>query len=314
MLGPMVLFTAVVFAPLGQRLRTFALTCAVVPAVSLLTFVATWPLLWGDPVGRLFRSWSKLRIPHALEPFGGALTNAPPPSYFVEYLAATAPAGILVGAALYALHVVRRRRDPHTARGALIVLAWLLLPLVVTFSPVRQDGVRYVLASVTALSLAAALALGELVSWWQRRGAPAWRARLASAIAIAYLALTCARAHPYYLDYYGELTGGPGEVSRARRFETAWWGEGLELAVDYVNRHAAPRARVDRSCVVPSHLTWFRGDLWATMVIDPALAEWIVRYAPATTPCPLPPDATRVFAVVHQDLVLAEVYRRAARP
>lgn len=315
LLGPMVLIAAVAFAPLGRRLATFALTCAVVPAVSIATFIATWPLLWGDPIGRLFGSWSKLRIPHALEPFGGALTNAPPASYFVAYLVATAPLVLLAGAVFYLVHALRRRAEGPTRKAALVVCAWSLLPLVVVLSPVRQDGVRYVLSSAMALGLAAALGFAALWAWWRRQGAPAWqpRAAIAGVVAVvAHLGWSCLRAHPYPLDYYNELTGGPGEVSRHRRFETAWWGEGLDRAVDYVNRHAAPRASVSRSCVVPTHLTWFRGDLWARMTDDLDAAEWIVTYAPATTACSIPAGATRVFAVVHQGLVLAEVYRRVA--
>lgn len=316
LLGPMVLIAAVAFAPLGRRLATFALTCAVVPAMSIATFIATWPLLWGDPVGRLFGSWSKLRIPHALEPFGGALTNAPPASYFVAYLLATSPLVLLAGAAVFLVHALRRRGDGSDGpkrRAALVTFAWLLLPLVVVLSPVRQDGVRYVLSSAMALGLAAALGFAALWAWGRRQGAPPWQPRAAIAVVVAvvaHLGWSCLRAHPYPLDYYNEWTGGPGEVSRHRRFETAWWGEGLDRAVDYVNRHAAHRASVSRSCVVPTHLTWFRGDLWARMVDDPSAAEWIVTYAPATTPCAIPADATRVFAVVHQGLVLAEVYRR----
>jgi hypothetical protein len=124
------------------------------------------------------------------------------------------------------------------------------------------------------------------------------------------LAWVCARVHPYYLDYYGEHAGGAALVSRFRQFETAWWGEGLDRAVDYVNRHAARGARVNRSCVVPFHLTWFRGDLWIPMRALPGEAEWIVVYSPASLPCALPPDARRVYALERDGLVLAEVYYR----
>ena len=46
------------------------------------------------------------------------------------------------------------------------------------------------------------------------------------------------------------------------------------------------------------------------MTRDPREAAWIVVYAPATRPCPVPPDAQQVFAVVHDGAVLAIVYRR----
>ncbi|MBK7538045.1 MAG: hypothetical protein IPI49_22270 [Myxococcales bacterium] len=101
-------------------------------------------------------------------------------------------------------------------------------------------------------------------------------------------------------------------MSRDRAFETAWWGEGVDRAVAYVNQHAARGARVARSCVAPAHVGWFRGDLWTPMAQAPHEAEWIVAYAPRSYPCPVPADAQLVFAVTHRGLVLAEVYRRAA--
>jgi hypothetical protein len=125
---------------------------------------------------------------------------------------------------------------------------------------------------------------------------------------VAYLGIVAARVHPYYLDYYGEHVGGTVGVANARRFEVAWWGEGVGAAVGYVNRHAAPGDRVHRSCVEPSHLTWFRGDLWEP-VSDPHQARWIVHYQPSWRPCPLPPSAVRVFTVTAAGAPLAYVYR-----
>jgi hypothetical protein len=126
---------------------------------------------------------------------------------------------------------------------------------------------------------------------------------------IAYLAITCARIHPYYLDYYGEQVGGPAAVARARRFEIAWWGEGLDRAIAYVDRHARPGDRVHRRCVEPGHLTWFGRGLWEP-VDDPRQATWIVHYQPSWRPCPIPPDARRVFRVSADGAPLVDVWQR----
>ena len=72
-------------------------------------------------------------------------------------------------------------------------------------------------------------------------------------------------------------------ASRAHGWlETAWWGEGVASAVDYVNEHAAPGARVFRDCIEPAHLAWFREDLWTPMARDPKEADWIVAYSPSS--------------------------------
>ena len=47
------------------------------------------------------------------------------------------------------------------------------------------------------------------------------------------------------------------------------------------------------------------------MTDDPARADWIVSYAPASHPCGLPPGARSVFEVTSDGAVLAAVYQRA---
>lgn len=298
--------TLLASAPPAERRRTLVLGAAILPPVALLTIVAIWPRLWSSPIAHMAEAWARLKTPHALEPFLGAITNTPPPYYFLVYLAATAPVGVLALAAAGAVRVARA-----ADRRTLVIAAWLLAPLVVMASPVRQDGVRYVMPCLTALALLAAVGLDATAAALVARlpRATAIPTALAAVTAL-YLAIVLVRVHPYYLDYYGEHVGGPAGVARHRRFEVAWWGEGLGDAVDYVNRHARPGAPVFRDCVEPAHLTWFRGDLWPTMARDPRQAEWIVAYQPAWKPCQVPPDARLVHTVAVMDAPLVRVYQR----
>jgi hypothetical protein len=181
-----------------------------------------------------------------------------------------------------------------------------VIPLVVTASPVRQDGVRYVMPCLLALALLAAFGLDGLATRLRGRGA---RVALAGAV-IGYLGYTLVRVHPYYLDAFGEHVGGAAGVARRQWLETAWWGEGVDRAVAYVNAHAAPGARVHRDCIEPAHLAWFRADLWAHLARTTGTADWIVDYAPARRRCPIPDDARKVFTVWHGDLPMAEVWQR----
>jgi hypothetical protein len=45
---------------------------------------------------------------------------------------------------------------------------------------------------------------------------------------------------------------------------------------------------------------------------DPARADWIVSYAPASHPCPVLPDVVPVFELASDGVVFAVVYHRAA--
>ncbi len=314
LMAPAIGATILVRAPAGVRLRAVAWGLAIIPVVAVLVSIALWPRLWTSPLVHLESSWAKLEGVHSSEPFMGVLTNHPPRWYFLAYLGATAPLGVLV-AALGGGVAWARVRERRVA--LLIALLWLLAPLGVMLSPVRQDGIRYVIPCLLAMALlagAGVAALGARLA----RGGPSAGLRTARIPVVAwpivalalYLAITCARIHPYYLDYYGEHTGGTAAVARARRFEVAWWGEGLEDAIGYVNRHAAPGDRVHRSCVEPAHLTWFRGDLWEP-VPEARAARWIVHYQPSWRPCPIPAGATRVFTSWAQGAPLAHVYRVA---
>jgi len=134
---------------------------------------------------------------------------------------------------------------------------------------------------------------------------------LAGALALS-LVVALARIHPYYLDFFGAQVGGTGGVTARHWFETAWWGEGVDRAVDYVNAHAAPSAKVYRDCIEPVHLAWFRADLWTPMTTSIDTADWVVTYAPSTRHCPVPPSMHRVFALDADGATLAEVWTRTS--
>jgi len=306
LVGVLALAIVVVRAPRTRTLRTAVEGALIMPPVALLALYAVWPRLWLHPVAALRESLAKLSLPHSPEPFLGAITNQPGPHYFLAYLYATLPVVILAGVLAYLVRAVR-----ECERSALVVAAWFVIPLAVVASPVRQDGVRYVMPCLLALAVAAAAGFDVVVAAVEARRANLRHAFTAmSAAVVLYLGITLVRVHPYYLDYFGEQVGGASSVQRHRLFETAWWGEGLDRAVAYVNAHAAPDARVYRNCIEPVHLAWFREDLWTPMTNDPAQAAWIVTYAPMTRPCPKPAGARRVFAVEAQGAILAEVWRR----
>jgi len=330
LLGLLCALIVVVQAPERWRKPTLAWGAILMPLLAIVTFCVLWPRLWGHPFAALGASLDKLGTLHAPEPFLGEVTARPPHYYFVVYLVATLPAGILAAVLAWGVRAGRERD-----RAALIMLAWLVVPLIASLSPVRQDGVRYVMPCLPALALMAAAGLDALAvaidGLLGRSDGPAGRAptspgragasqsmRLArgrlpflalSGATAIYLGVTLARTAPYYLDYFGEHVGGAGTVAARGWFEVAWWGEGLDRAVAYVNEHAAPEAVVRRECITPTHLAWFREDLWGPPAKDQR-EEWTVWYAPAQRPCAVPPGAQKVFEVAHDGAVLAAVYRR----
>lgn len=302
LLAPLIGIVLLVNAPVEERKKTAVLGLAIIPIVAALTCILVWPRLWSEPFLHLQESWAKLKQPHGAEPYLGAMTESPPGSYFFAYLWATAPLGLLVFAKLWLVRAALWRE-----RSSLVVALWLLVPMVVSFSPVRQDGVRYIMPSVLALSLAAAAGLDFACR-------QKWHRHLFTGVATAlglYLCVVCMRIRPFYLDYYGEHVGGPSTVAKKRRFEIAWWGEGMNQALDYLNREAAVGDRVFKRCFEPGHLAWMRGDLWSREARRPEDADWLLVYQPTVRSCPLPDDAELVFEARAQGAPISRVYRRS---
>lgn len=306
LLLPVVGVTLLAAAPRGRFVRTLVLGPLLTIPACAVTFFALWPRMWSDPIGRLDAAWNVLKHPHGAEPYLGALVIKPPWHYFPMYVIATTPLVLLAAALLLGAWRGATRRE----RGWLIALAWLLAPFGVAWSPVRQDGLRYVLPALVPLALAAGAGLDRLAAALRH---PRAGQALVGALAL-YLAVACARIHPYYLDYYAEHVGGPGKVARRGWFEIGWWGEGIAEAIAVVNARAAPNASVCR-LVVPDHTTWFREDLWRRMTKIPSQAEWIVVNGPGIRRGDgrdprVPADAVLEHVVEAQGAPLVHVYRR----
>lgn len=308
LLAPLLGCILMIEAPVGRRKEMLWLGAAVLPAVAVLVFYLLWPRLWLHPFAALSASWAKLKNPHSAEPYLGVITNLPARHYFAVYLIATAPVGVLIGVGL---GLVRTVAQPSSRRAAAVLALFLAAPLLVLASPVRQDGVRYIMPSLAALALLAGAGYGWLAERIPR--VPGKSAFLAIAATVTvYMLITVARIHPYYLDYYGEHVGGTERVAKDRLFEVAWWGEGLGEAIAYVNAHAEPGARIHRGCVEPGHLTWFRGDLWSREAQRTEDADWVVHYQPSWRSCPIDAGLVLVHTVVAGRAPLVKVYARGA--
>jgi 4-amino-4-deoxy-L-arabinose transferase-like glycosyltransferase len=263
LVGALVLLTT----PRERLLKTAGVGLVVAPIVAVGVFVAIWPLMWHDPVANIRAGYDIMRQQHLAEPYLGKIVQVPPWHYFPVYLAATTPIVLLVAAFVGGGVRAALLRE----KGLLLLLLWLAAPFGVAFSPVKQDGVRYILPALPALAVAAAAGI-DLVAVRSRSIFAALGLVLGL---VAYLGFTCLRIQPYYLDYFGEHVGGPAAVQRKHWFEVGWWGEGLADAVDYVNAHAGKEDIVAR-LVIPTHVTWFREDLWDHLQEQPGPAHWYV--------------------------------------
>jgi hypothetical protein len=150
---------------------------------------------------------------------------------------------------------------------------WFLAPWLVMASPMTRDGVRYIYPALFPACLLAAAGLDWVASFaarlLRRPSAALVATSVLGAAVVLYTLLAGRTVHPYYLDYYNELAGGPEVVERRRSFEIAWWGEGMKEALDHVGRIAPRGARV-MIFAHPTHVVSLRDDLERVDVFEQA--------------------------------------------
>lgn len=225
---------------LRKKEITVPLAVIFFPVLSFLTLVALWPPLWSGPFSQLmwrvtfyqnYGQWIK-------EMFLGGITQ-PPIYYFLLYFLATTPLLILIFLVSFFHKLVKERTFYLLALGL-----WLGVPFLWSFSGLRADGIRYIYPIYPPLSLVSAIGFFHIAGALPLTRYKRATGGLFSAMVVGYLVLTCLIIHPYYLDYYNEIVGGPKNVYRRRWFEIGWWAEGIHEAMEYVIKKAGPDAWV----------------------------------------------------------------------
>ncbi len=215
-------------------------------AGGVLVLFALWPWLWDAPLEAFGGVVARWGTQHPTEFFEGVDRAPPPARFYAAAFVATTPESALALGLLGAVTGLWCRR---WRAGALLVLGALLLPFAQSLSSFRQDLARYVVQAWPALALLAAVGVDALGRWAGER----WRGCAGSFVAVAlvgHVALSLALVEPYPLDYFNDAVGGPYGVFRDKRFELAWWGEGIGEALRYVDR-VAPRGATVRLEVEP---------------------------------------------------------------
>jgi 4-amino-4-deoxy-L-arabinose transferase-like glycosyltransferase len=248
-----------------ERAFPVSISLGLAPVVMGLTFFASWPYLWDNPMQHLGEMLSHWKPDIYLEYFLGEKQESPF-YYYPLYFAVTTPVAllpaVLVGIARSAV-----RRD----RGQITLLLWFLAPFMIMLSPMARDGVRYLYPALIAGCLLAAAGvdwIAEGIGRLVRRPALAVPAVALLGAVLGLYVLRCGLSvHPYYLDYYNEAVGGPAYVKHKRWFEIGWWGEGLLEAGAYVNRAADQGASVN-VYAHPAHVVKLRPDLKRVHTMD----------------------------------------------
>ena len=201
--------------------------------VVVLVFFLLWPWLWSDMIGHLGQTLSHWEITPADYFLGTA--QAAPLYYYPLYFLVTTPALLFIPLAV-GIYAAARSKDVYKYG----ILLWLIIPFAYGLTSFIQNGMRYLIMIYPAVAILCADGLWQISGLAERARLPKKAAFAAlSLLVIAYLAVSVALVHPYYLDYYNELTGGQKNIQDHQLFDIAWWNEGTSACVNYVETHAS---------------------------------------------------------------------------
>lgn len=196
--------------------------------IPIFIFFAVWPRLWSNTSANLSEVFqSQSFVSTTPEFFFGAFEH--PIHYYFTYLFVKTPFLILL-LIIPTIYILIKKKDNPT----ITLFLWLLIPIIALsiFGSVKQTGIKNILLVYPALTLIAARGV-LFISELNRNHLD----KIVVLIISIYLAINLAAVHPYYIDYYNELVGGPNNVYENKLFLFGFWGEGIGEATDYLNEN-----------------------------------------------------------------------------
>jgi hypothetical protein len=228
-----------------RRIQEAVVSFAVWCLGAMLTFFLLWPAMWVDPIatvrGVLDTAFGYAAVLSETSGFFlGKVVDDPGLLFYPVAVAFRTTPLVCLGLLSLFAHGIQRLRKAKShltcsprqivASRQFRIIAFIayicLFAALMGLAAKKFD--RYMLPAIVALDI---LAAEGLARWMERLNRPAIVFLLAAAL-LAQGAFVLSY-HPYYLAYYNPLVGG----SRvAPKVLPLGWGEGMDLAADYLNR------------------------------------------------------------------------------
>ncbi len=207
-----------------------------VPIIAFIVVYILWPWLWSDPLGRLQESTSGWHNPARsgrVYPWFGSMEPAQLLAYPVYYLFTT-PAVILVLFLFSCYFAIRRR-----GFWSWFLLLWFVLPSIIWTRQYDIVGpnIRYMIMTWPPMAILCAQGLQNIFKKQRHLIS-------ATLVVLVYLILIDIWIHPYYVDYYNELIGGPGAVQKGNLLNFNAFAEGKKEATEWINQNALAGASI----------------------------------------------------------------------
>lgn len=230
-----------------------------------------WSLFWANPIGQLY---------HAYRTFGIGTNNIEvilnntwycsgstvPWYYPYWYLLITTPLpnllffaiGLLTFLYGYMKSIVSNKNPTNDLSTKLLLVVWLFLPLSRYFikSIGVIDGIRHFEEVLFPLAALSAIGLDKTLTSFRH----VRTVNTALLILIfSFLSFTIYSYHPYQITYFNELVGGT--KGAFGNYDLDYWGTSQKAAVQWVNTHAPPNAKVSIVMAGAVAGTYLRSDL-----------------------------------------------------
>ncbi len=209
----------------------------IIPFIAGAVLFLSWPWLWSDTINHwntTMGHWGGIK-----EIFFGHLAT-PGCLYYLVYFFIATPVLILILLIPFFIDTFKNKN-----KNNFVILAWFLVLFLVTLSPTKQNGVRYIIAIYPAVVIMASVGF----FYWIKR---VKMIIIFTLILLIYMMSINIYYHPYYLTYYNELVGGSNNVYNNKLFPIGWWGEGVEEACQWVSNEAKSNSHVFIN-TIPDH-------------------------------------------------------------
>lgn len=227
------------------HVRKMPVKMLLTPAIAFLVMLVLWPWMWSDPIGNLYTSltWWTYQSPEYY------LGNLQPASYeyYLLYFIATTPV-VMLGIFAFGLY---KSKDNGTFLK--IAIAWFAVSMIIfSMTGFKQNGPRYIISLYPAFAILVGYGIVNIFDKVREKYGKF--SYLVPVLLAAYMIMTLAAVHPFYITYYNEIVGGPGNVYDGKIMVVGFQGEGIHEAVEYVNS-VAPEDSTIEFHSVPVHVT-----------------------------------------------------------
>jgi len=241
---------------------------------AVFIIVLGWPAMWIIPLDALrtvFRIGNQYALEGHVHYFLGNVSLDPGVLFYpVVWLLRSSPVvwlGILFIAGMSISYFWRyTRHDKRTITAItsipieqqyLLLMAFYVILFVTMMTFVSKKQGRYILPIFPIIDIIAAVGLVQFIRLMSNILPRKSSAILAIVLVVIIQGILVLVHYPYYFSYYNPVLGG---TRGAEHLVTIGWGEGLDLAADYLNKKAdAEQLKVYLPYYSQSFMPYFRG-------------------------------------------------------